>query len=180
MRNDNIVMDEDQIDRSEEILQIDEHHLDRECVRLPNQYRQAAFQAAEVVRDIDEAKATLKVRESELRLKIRATPGQFHLEKVTEGSIDEIVDINPVIIKQQSAIRKLEHQFSLLKALVSSLEVKKRSLTNLVELHSAGYHAEVKPSAAGREALNKISRDRISRPISRDRKERDRDGKSQD
>lgn len=159
----------------EEILQIDEHHLDRECIHLPNQYRQAAFQAAELERDIAETEAELQVREADLCLKIRATPGQFHLEKVTEGAIKELLLINPELRRMEEKLRQLRFKADLMKKLCTAIDMKKRSLTNLVELHSAGYHAEVRPSPRGRESLEKISRDRISRPIPWDKKKRMRE-----
>ena len=159
-------------EEAESILHIDEHRLNKECVRLPNQYRQAAFQAAETDRDLAEAKAERDVVEAELRLKVRGNPEAHGLDKLTEGTINEIVSINPKLAKLDARIRKLKHRQDLEKALVSALEVKKRSLTNLVELHGAGYFAEVRPSEKGREKLDRISRERQARPLPRDRKEK--------
>lgn len=154
------------------VIGIDEHHLDRECVKLPTQYHQVAYQAAETARDIDELKAELKVAEAEIRLKVRSSPEKFGLEKVTEGVLDEIATLNPKVMELGKKIRRKEAEAAMCKAMVSTLEVKKRSLTNLVELHSAGYHAEVRPSKAGREGLDRLSRERISRPIKRTPEER--------
>lgn len=162
------------IEEAEDILQIEETRLNRECVRLPNQYRMASFQAAQIDRDIAETQAEKDVFEAELQLKIRKEPEMFELEKITEGAIKEIVATNEDVQKLDKKLRRLRHQRDLFKALVNGLEMKKRSLTNLVELHAAGWYAEVRPSSEGREAMNKLSRERLARPIPRDRKERER------
>ena len=169
---------ENQVDDSASIVHINEHELDKECVRLPSQYRQAAYQAAELNRDADELKAEIKVKEAEFSLKVRSDPSKFSLDKVTEGVLNDLCAVHPEINKLQARLRKVEHQAALMKTLCSALDMKKRSLTNLVELHSAGYHAEVRPSDAGREALRKLSRSRIAPPQPREvlmkkRKERD-------
>jgi regulator of replication initiation timing len=164
----------EQDEEPEDILQIDEHRLDRECIKLPVQYRQAAYQAAETSKDIDEAKAELKVAEASIHLKIRNTPGQFNLEKVTESAIDEVTSLNPKIILLEKKIRELEQKQAMEKILVSAIDYKKRSLNNLVELYAAGWHAQVRPSEEGRQALRKISNSR-SPAIVRNRREPDSD-----
>ena len=150
---------------SENILQIDETQLNKDCVRLPNQYRQVAFQAANTDRDIAELKSEIEIFEAEFRLKVRAHPEGYGLEKVTEGAINELVTINAKYIALNKKLRDIHYKRDLEKALIAGLEIKKRSLTNLVELHGAGYYAEVRPSSQGRESLDKISRERQSRPL---------------
>lgn len=166
-------------DESESIVHINEHELDKECVRLPSQYRQAAWNAAELNRDIDEVKSELEVATAEVFMKIRtAEPSKYGLEKYSEGAIKEIAAMDPKTRGLEKKIRDLAYKAALMKALCSALDMKKRSLTNLVELHSAGYHAEVRASERGREALRTLSRSRIAPPQSREtlmkkRKERD-------
>lgn len=168
------------MDDSESIVHINEHELDKECVKLPSQYRQAAWNAAELNRDVDELKAEIKVKEAEFSLKVRSDPSKFGLEKLTEGTLNDLTAVHPEINKLRFKIRKLEHESALMRTLCSALDMKKRSLTNLVELHSAGYHADVKASERGREALRNLSRSRIAPPQPREtlmkkRKERDND-----
>lgn len=163
------IMKESLPDDSESIVHIDEHRLDRECVRLPSQYRQAAWQAAELNRDVDELKAQLEVVEAEFNLKVRQDPSKFGLEKLTEAALKELGILHPEMRKIEEKIRRAAHKEKLMAALCRALDMKKRSLTNLVELHSAGYHAEVRPSESGRDALRKISRSRIAPPMPRDK-----------
>jgi hypothetical protein len=151
---------------SESVIHINEHELDKECVRLPAQYHQAAWQAAETIRDIDEATATMKVKEAEVHMAIRgADPASFGLAKHSEGSIDELAEMDPTLIKMKAKIRELNAKLSMENVLVKALDFKRRSLTNLVELHSAGYHAQVRPSAPAKQTLDQISRQRISKPM---------------
>jgi hypothetical protein len=143
---------EEALDRP--LVQIDDTNLGRECVRIVSQYRQAAYNAADAGKDVDEAKATLEVVEAEARLHVRNTPGQYGLDKVTEGAINEIVVCQPRVLKAQQRLIKAKHRQDILSAVVATLEVKKRSLTLLVELHGMSYFADVKVSREGKEAVN--------------------------
>lgn len=157
----------------DDLLQIDEHRLDRECSKLPSQYRQAAFQAADTSQNIDELKAELRVAEAELRLKIRTTPGQFGFEKVTEGTIGEIVTVSPKVIALEKKIRDLDKKLALEKVLVTAMDYKKRAITNLVDLHVAGWHAEVRPNEQQSQALRKLSVSRSPAIVKKRRNQQD-------
>lgn len=162
---------------SESVIHINEHELDKECVRLPAQYHQAAWQAGETIRDIDEATAALKVKEAEVFLAIRgAEPSKFGLDKYSEASIKEIAELDPTLIQMKAKLRQLDHKLGMENVLVKAMDYKKRSLTNLVELHSNGYQAQVRTSAPARQALDQISRQRISKPLPwKNRKEQDQE-----
>ncbi len=149
------------------MLSIDEHHLDRECVNLPSQYYQAAYVAGETERDINELNAQLEIVEAEFHIKIRQSPGTFGFDdkKPSEGAIKEITALNPKVIELSRKLRALAHKHEMEKILVAGFGYKKTSLSNLVELHSAGYHATVKPSGEGKVLLQSISRERVSRPL---------------
>jgi len=142
----------------QDILLIDENNLRRECVLLPSQYGQVAFQASQTEQDISEAKARREVAAASLRVKVRANPEEFGLVKPTNDAVDDLVTINTKIQTIDKTIRDLKYKLDLEKALVNGMEMKKRSLTNLVELHTAGYFAEVRPSAGGKQALEGMSR----------------------
>jgi len=161
------------METNDDILQIDENRLDKECVRLPFQYRQASVQAADSARDLDEARAELDVREAELFAEMNRNPDKFGLEKTTNDVVKAAIRAHVRVQKIEKRIRELAHKAQLDKSLVTALEFKKRSLTNLVELHGAGYHAEVRTSEQGREHLKKVSRGKQARPLSRDRDERE-------
>lgn len=151
---------------SESVIHINEHELDKECVRLPAQYHQAAWQAGETIRDIDEATATLRVKEAEVFLAIRGSePAKYGLDKFNETNLKEIAELEPTLHQMKAKIRQLDHKLAMENILVKALDYKRRSLTNLVELHSAGYHAQVRPSGPGKQTLDSISRQRIAKPM---------------
>lgn len=163
-------------DESASILDINEFELDKECIRLPSQYGQAAWQAGETLRDIGEAKADLEVLEAEIHLKVRQNPGAYGItEKLTEGSIKEVTAINPKIRDLSKKLRALEHKLEMENVLVKAIDKKRSALGNLVDLHCAGYHSTVKPSGEGKAVLKKISSDRVSRPIPWKGKKQDRE-----
>jgi|SRR5581483_5799095 len=145
---------------SEECLNIDEHHLDRECLSLPSLIMQAASLAAEKKRDVEELKSELDVVEAELGRKVRDTPGKYGLEKVTETAVKEVVAGQLAHQEACRNIRNSVHQSNLATALLTALEAKKRSLTLLVDLHGMGYFASPRVSNKGRDVVrDKSQRD---------------------
>lgn len=152
------------------VVQIDENALDKECVRLPTQYLQAAHNAAEAKCDVGELENALKLLEAELTKKVRANPGDYGLEKVTESALSDVVRTSPSYVKQLRALSDCKHDQELAQALVWALEAKKRALTLLVELHGMSWFSRVKPSQEGKEAIDEKARREV-----RTRGQRDRD-----
>jgi hypothetical protein len=153
-------------DSSVSIIHINEHELDKECVRLPAQFHQAAWQAGETARDIEEVRAELHVKQAEVNLAIRnSPPDKFGLDKFSEASIKEIACMDPKIRALEKKIRDLEYKHAMEKVLVTAMDYKKRALSNLVDLHAAGWFAQVRPSGAGKQTLDQISRQRIAKPM---------------
>ena len=150
-------------EEAESIVQIDEHHLDRECIELPTQYLRWAHETAEAKRGVDEAKAYLDVCQAEMAMAIRKNPGKFGMEKVTETSITAMTSIQPTIISANKELQKARHRHEMAQAVVWALEHKKRSLTLLVELHGLGYFSDVKVSSEGKDAVTKMTRRRSVR-----------------
>lgn len=148
------------------IIHINEHELDKECVRLPAQFHQAAWQAAETARDIEEVRAELHVKQAEVNLAIRnSPPDKFGLDKFSEASIKEIACMDPKVRALEKKIRDLEHKMAMEKVLVTAMDYKKRALSNLVDLHAAGWFAQVRPTGSGKQMLDQISRQRIAKPM---------------
>ncbi len=145
---------------AELVTEIDADSLDLECIKLPSNYRQFAFLAAEAKQDVQEAKAFLEVVQAELSRDIRGRPGFYGLDKVTEAALNSLVIIQERYQNSQAALFKAQHRSEMCSAVVWALEHKKRSLTSLVELHGMGYFAEVKVNREGKEAIQKMVRKR--------------------
>lgn len=140
-------------DNAEKIVKIDELALDKECINLPTQYWNAAFNAAEARREVVAAKAALDKLESELSRSIRTTPGKYGLEKVTESAIRDVIGTQSGYVKASLAVEEATHASALCDALVAALGMKKSALGNLVELHKCSYFAKVKVDPEAREAV---------------------------
>lgn len=145
------------------VVQIDEHKLDKECVRLPSDYLKYAHMAADAKRDVDEIKNSLEVLEAELSADIRAEPGKYGLEKTTETAIGACILVQPQYQKRLARLVKAKHEAELAQAVVWALEHKKRTLTLLVELHGMGYFSSPKVTERGKEAVNKMTMTRLRR-----------------
>lgn len=153
------------------VVEIDEFRLDRECIRLPTDYLRYATRAAEAKRDVVEAKNRLSVVEADLGKHIRDMPGKHGLEKVTEGALKEVILTHKDYKQAVQDYNEAVYESSLADAVVSALEIKKRTLTLLVELHGMSYFANPKVSERGREAVNEMGKRATRRPL---RDERDR------
>lgn len=147
--------------KQQSVVTIDEHALDKECIRLPSDYLKYAHRAAECKRDVDEAKAQLDLVQARVSADIRADPAKYGLEKVTESAISTTV----LMHKRYQEAAKTHQDAKLLseqmQAVVWALEHKKRSLTLLVELHGMGYFANPKITEKGREAVEKMTQRRV-------------------
>lgn len=145
------------MDHSESIVQINEHHLDRECIQLPSDYLKAANLAADRKRDVDEIKNRLEVVEADLSKEIRSKPEAYGIDKLTETAISQTILTQPRYQKVLARLQRAKHEADLAQALVWALEHKKRTLTLLVELHGMGYFSSPKVSEAGKEAVKAMT-----------------------
>lgn len=139
---------------AEAIVQINEFALDKECLNLAADYLYFATRSADLKRDVQELESAKEVAEAELSKKIRDEPNVYGLEKVTEAGISAVVLTRKEYKEAQKKVFEARHQLDVCQAAVSAMEHKKRALTLLVELHGAGWHASVKVSKEGREAVD--------------------------
>ena len=134
-------------------VQIDEHNLDQECVALPTQYINAAFESAENKRDVGELSNELKVIEAELRKEITANPEEFGLDKTTRDTVDACVTSHAKYKKATEALGEAQHRYEMSQALVWAMEHKKKALVLLVDLHGMSYFSKPKVGDKGKAAV---------------------------
>lgn len=146
-----------------DVVKIDEHALDKECIRLPSDYLKFAHLAADARREADELKADMDVCVAELTSDVRSSPEDYGIEKVTESAINKTVAALPTLRSARRRYEKARHRQELVQAVVAALDVKKRTLTLLVELHGRGYYATPRISKEGKAAVEQISKDRVYR-----------------
>lgn len=145
------------------VVLIDEHNLDKECVRLPSDYLKYAHLAAEKKKDVDEGKAKFDLVKAEIANEIRKDPAAFGIEKLTEAGLAAAVLQTDRYQKFQARLQAAQHESDLAQSVVWALEHKKRSLTLLVELHGMGYFSSPKISEKGRDAVEKMTKTAVRR-----------------
>lgn len=138
---------------SNQVVLIDEDHLDKECIAMPAAYLSYAKLQADLNHEVAELKASLAVVEADVGRKIRQNPDVYGIEKITEASVSEALAIHKDCRVARSKYRKAQYDHELAQAVVNALEHKKRSLTLLVELHGLGYFASPRLSAKGHAAV---------------------------
>ncbi len=150
------------------VVHINELELDKECVRLPSDYLKYAYQAAEAKQGASQCKADLDVVESDLRRRIRDTPGKYGIEKVTESALSDTVLLQPDYREALRKMQKVQHRVELASAVVWALEHKKKALVMLVDLHGMGYFSNPKISRKGKEAVEEMAKHRVRRAWAHD------------
>lgn len=149
--------------RDTKIVEIDPNNLDKECIRLPSDYLQYCFAAVDAKADLDEAKAELDVTEADILADVRDNPHKYGLEisERTKAPTDKAcaaqVAIDPRYKKMIAKVNELKYEAEIAQAIVNAFEVKKRSIANLIDLHSMGYFSNVKLSKEGKEAVEKMT-----------------------
>lgn len=142
---------------AESAVQIDPLKLDLECITLPSQVLKWSVACAESRSKMDEEKAQLEITTADADKVIRADPGHFGLDKVTEAGIKSAIAVHKEVKKAQDRLLDAKNEYDLLCAVVNALDTKKRTLTLLVDLHGMGYFSGVKLSAEGQEAVDRMT-----------------------
>lgn len=157
------------------VVHVDRLHLDKECIRLPSDFLKFSHLAADHRAHVDELKTELDVIKAEVGELIRLHPEDFKLEKATENAIKEALVTNKRVKEAKTRLRAAEYELELVQAVVGALEMKKRSLTLMVELHGMSYFGSVKPSHEAAEAIRNQPRRGLTREEVTGRKRSERD-----
>jgi hypothetical protein len=120
---------------------IDPNALDVEWVQQPELMRRYTVHAANMKKEADDAKERLDVIRARLDMEIRVNPGQFGLEKVTEGAINATILLQAEYQKQSEVLAEARYEYDIAMAAVRALDQKKTALENLVRLLTASYFA---------------------------------------
>lgn len=144
-----------------DIVKIDQLALDRECIRLPEDYLKYALAAADLKQMVDSRKSDLDNTEANRAKSIRNTPGKYGIEKVTESAIKETVQTDPAYQEALARLNNAKHTLDRAQAVVWALEHKKRSLVLLVDLHGMGYFSNPKLSKVGQKIVEQMTKDSV-------------------
>ncbi len=143
---------------SNEDFAIDPYRLDDEWVRQPQTFRRYSEALANVRRDYEEAKNKLSVVRAETDLAVRKKPGDFGLEKVTEGVVKATVETAKKVVMAEAVVVEQRHEVNMLEAAVGALDHRKRALSDLVSLHLADYFSKPVAREGNRDAMEGVTK----------------------
>lgn len=122
-------------------VQVDEYHLESECITMSSTYFNYADMAREAKALVSEKADMLKVIQAERNISIReqcANEGK----KVTEGIITSMVQCDPDVVNAMKELRDATATFDRISVGVKALEIKKSELDNLVKLRCNGAYVD--------------------------------------
>jgi hypothetical protein len=139
-------------------VQIDLSRLDKEWVDQPEHYFLAARDLASAKEVMAEAKANVDLVKAELGLAVRASPGDFDLEKATEGSVNDAITVHPRYKKAVARYIRAKKEVDDVEAAVTALEHKKKALESLVYLQGQNYFAEPRARGEDGERMREVEK----------------------
>jgi hypothetical protein len=151
----------------ESLIEVDENQLDREWINQPKLFMKFALMLAKAKRSHAEAKANVDTVEAELNLLVRSQPVTYGIgTKVTEAVIASVVVSQSQYKEATKRLIQAKYRMDMIQAVVDALDHRKRTLENLVVLHSQNYFST--PRAKGeREVLEEKQREHTRKPIKR-------------
>lgn len=114
-------------------VQVDEYHLESECITMSSTYFNYADMAREAKAVVSEKADMLKVIQAERNIAIRESCSVGG-KRVTEGIITSMVQCDPDVINAMKELRDATATYERISVGVKALEIKKSELDNLVRL----------------------------------------------
>lgn len=151
------------IDDAFDFFRPDEHRLDQEWLEQPRLFGKHALQLADARREHEETKAERDVIVAEIDMDIRRDPVKYDLPKVTEGSVEKLILLQPRYQKAQRKVIEAKHRVDVLQAVCDALEHRKKALENLVHLHGQDYFSTPTPPKGTREAVEENAKREVRR-----------------
>lgn len=132
-------------------LKIDPNNLDQECLRQVEMVDYAVRRVASLRKANSEADNNLELVEAQLKRAIRSDPGRYKVpdSKVTEGSIKEIMTLQPEYQEALKKVNEARHSFDLMTGMLTALDHRKRALDNLIDLWKQSYFNRITNGTGG-------------------------------
>ena len=122
-------------------LSIDPQQLDVEWLRQPRLMQSLVEVQANARMAVGSTKDQLSLVEADLAQKIRKSPEDFDLEKVTESSVKEVILLHEDRQQAAEALNQAQHSYDVVLGYVRACEHRKAALEDLVRLLGQGYFA---------------------------------------
>lgn len=120
---------------------IDPEALDTEWLAQPSLMRRYTAHAAEMKKELDEAKERLEVGKAKIELEIRSMPERFGLTKVTEGAIQSTLILQDDYAALMKGFIDAKYEAEIALGAVRAMDQRKTALEELVRLFAASYFA---------------------------------------
>jgi hypothetical protein len=128
-------------DKWKQDVEINPDALDCEWVKQASLFGEYCVAQAEARRQVDMMKEGLEVKAAGLGLKIRTSPAQYGLLKVTEDSVQAVILLDKDYANQWKKVQDAQFEYEVMVAAVRALDQKKSALENLVRLQGQNYFA---------------------------------------
>jgi len=140
---------EEQITEIEQDLFIDKNSLDFECIDQPKRFLKWSKKMAEAIREKDESKRAMIVTRAMRNSDIRSRPGEYGVEKVTEGSIAAALENQEDVQTAEQLIIDNQYAVNIYTGAKEAFEQRKSMLEKLVNLYISGYYSRPKTEGDG-------------------------------
>lgn len=118
---------------------IDPHQLEEEWLKQPMLYERACQAMEDAMMTRDECKTNLETMQSTIYKRVVDDPEEFGLKKATVDSIKAAVDTNDDVVKAKKLLNTMNHAFVKAQNDVKTVDMRKKTLENLVQLFIAQY-----------------------------------------
>jgi hypothetical protein len=123
-------------------LDIDPLKLEQEWQRHPSLYGFWAEKSVEAIDAYDRSKAALDVTKANLDVDIREHPAKYGASKTTNEVVNNLITVHPEYLEKLKESLVAKKQMNHAKAVLDSLEHRKRALTMLVDLWVRDYYSD--------------------------------------
>lgn len=143
----------------EEDIKIDPDALDVEWLRQSELMLKYTKHAAEMKKEMDDAKERVEMIRASIDNSIRLDPTRYRLEKITEGAIQSKIIEEPHYRAEVEKFSAAKYEYEIAQAAVRAFDQKKTALENLVRLLGVSYFAGPQaPRDLSKEALQQKER----------------------
>lgn len=122
-------------------LKIDPDNLDLEWMNQPILLMRYSSLESEAKQQADKAKEYVGVVRAEIANAIRKDPKSYEVEKATNDTVKELVEVQPEVREAEQKKNEAFHLLNLLGNAVRAIETRKYALENLVKLFGMEYFA---------------------------------------
>jgi hypothetical protein len=125
----------------EKDLELDLYKLDEGWLDLPLLSLKWSQKLVETEMDTRNLKIKVEQLRATIDGKMRENPGEYGIQKITEGTITAAITIHPAVVEALQECNDKDRESKEVKAMCLAIEAKRKALEGLTQLYSTGYFA---------------------------------------